>query len=217
MLRVTGQAGQVIVGELIAVSGSGLSGDLLEGLAGEDLGAEYGGDAEVSDLEDEAGHFLGRRFAEIGWLDCADDLDIVGAGEIGPGVVVGEESAVVGRNSGYTLVDGVVEEVYSNGKGSEVVVVMVSVGRVEGDEGVVDKLGVTEGEVGVGPEVGVGVLAGFGEGEVEGPLVSGDGVVAEEEDEGVISLDAFGEVKSRLFEEKAIGDNDIGLGEDLGY
>ena len=61
------------------------------------------------------------------------------------------------------------------------------------------------------------MLAGFWEGEVEGPLVSGDGVVAEEEDEGVISLDAFGEIEGRLFEEKAIGDNDIGLGEGLGY
>ena len=74
-----------------------------------------------------------------------------------------------------------------------------------------------EGEVGVGPEVGIGVLAGFWEGEVEGPLVLGDGVVAKEEDGGVVLFNAFGEVEGRLFEEKAIGDNDIGLGEDLGY
>lgn len=44
MFRVSGGAGEIVVGELIAVSGAGLPGDLLKGCAGEDLGAEDGGD-----------------------------------------------------------------------------------------------------------------------------------------------------------------------------
>ena len=43
MVRVSGSAGEVVVGELVAVSGAGLPGDLLKDVAGEDLGAEYGG------------------------------------------------------------------------------------------------------------------------------------------------------------------------------
>ena len=47
---------------------------------------------------------------------------------------------------------------------------------------------------------------------------SGEMVLSPRRRMGVSSLfNAFGEVEGRLFEEKAIGDDDIGLGEGLGY
>lgn len=78
------------------------------------------------------------------------------------------------------------------------------------------KLGIAEGEGRVGPEVGIGVAFRLREGEIEGPLVSGDGVVAEEEYGRIVLFCALGEVEGGFLEEESVGDDEVGLGESGG-
>lgn len=62
-------------------------------------------------MEDDAAHLLGGGLTEIGGLDGADDFEAVGAGKVGPGIVVGEEPAVFGRDGLGGLADGGVETI----------------------------------------------------------------------------------------------------------
>ena len=97
VLGVAGLARQVVVAEHVDVLDAGLAADLLEHRAGEHLGAEDRRHVLGLDLVDELGDLARRRVLEVGHLDRADHLPAVVLGEVGVGVVVGQQLALRDR------------------------------------------------------------------------------------------------------------------------
>ena len=168
------------------------------------------------DLSDEGGDFAGGGFGEVGRLYGADDGEAVAVGEVGPGVVIGEQFAVCGGDGGDGGFDGGVQAGDAGGEGVVVGVVVGGVVRVMGGEAVADDGGVALRQDGVGPEVGVGMSGDFGEGEVEAPFGAGDGLVAEADDGGAVFEVGAGHCQGWLLEEEAVEEYQVGGGEDGG-
>jgi hypothetical protein len=115
VLRGTGPAGEVVVAQFVDIADAGLLSDLVEHRGGEHLGAEDGGDADFLDLPDEPGDILRRRVVEVRQLDGPDHRPAVFLGEVGIGVVIGQELGL--EHGGRRRPDGRVEFVDPGGEG----------------------------------------------------------------------------------------------------
>ena len=192
VLGIARLAGQVVVAQHVDVLDVRFPTDLLEHRAGEHLGPEDRRHALRFDLLDQLGDLARRRILEVRHLDRSDHVPVVLLGEVGVGVVVGEQLA--DRHGGERLAHRRVELVDQGGEGVVVGGVVVGVVGVAGRHVVADDLGVAQRHRRVGPQVRIGLAAVLGEREVVDVLVLGDRLLAELDDLGVVGEVGLGEL-----------------------
>ena len=164
-------------------------------------------------MPDEVGNVAGGRLGEVGRLDRADDGESVAIREIRPGVVVGEQLAVPRGNRGYDGFDGFVQRRDACGESVVVGAIVIGVGGIPVRQVVANYLRVAQRQDRVGPQVGVGIPVLFGKGEVELPLVAGDGLLAQADDGGAGLQVGLRHFQGGFLKEKPVEKNQVRSGE----
>ena len=213
MFRVAGLAGQVIIPQFIHEPGAALFGNLLHYRAGKDLGAENSRHAGSPHLVNQRRHFPGRGFGKIRGLHRPNQLQPVAGAEVGKGVVIGQKFAIFRRDGGHGGGDSTIQIVNAALQPGVVFAVIGGVDRVEGRKFVPDDFGVFQGQMGGGPEMGIGLAGGFGKGKVKDPFRRSDGPVAQSQDNRAGFLIGPGQGNGRLLEKEAVGDEQVGGGQ----
>ena len=216
MVGVAGTAGEVVVPEAVDVGDTGLLADLGQDGAREDLGPEDGPDLLRLHLPDEVRDLLRGGVLEAGDLDGADDLPPVVGGEVGVGVVVGEQLPVVGRHGGGGGLHASVEIVDLRGEGRSVRPVGGGVGGVGLAQHARRDGGVARGHRGVRPQVRVRLAARLGEREVVQVLARVDRQRAELDHLARRRLVPLGDLLDRVLELEAVDEDHIRGGDQLG-
>ena len=188
---------------------SGLSRDLLEDGAREDLGPEDGRDVLGPHLVDEAGHVARAGIGEVGGLHGADDVEAVLPRPVRPRIVVRQELARSLGDGRHRLADARVKVVERGGVALEVLGEVLRVRRVGLGESVADALRVLARVRHVHPEMRIGVAFGLREAEVEQPLIRRDGLVAELHDRRIGPLRRLGQIERRLLQVEPVDDDEV--------
>ena len=108
-MRIAGFAGQLIVPELVNIPAFCFPGDLFQHRAGKNFRPEHGRNLFFSNLLDEPHHLAGAGIGKIGRLDGADHLEAVAPRKVRPGIVIGEQAAIVLRDRLRRLFDRLIE------------------------------------------------------------------------------------------------------------
>ena len=95
MLRLTWGPGEGIIPQGRHIAHTGLRGDLVQDFAREYFRAEDCGDLFAPELVNQARYFTRGRFRKIRWLYRSHNGQTVASGKVRPGVVIGEELALV--------------------------------------------------------------------------------------------------------------------------
>jgi hypothetical protein len=215
VLGVARRARQVVVAQHVDVVHAGLPADLLQHRAGEDLGPEDRRDALLLDLLDQAHHLARCGLLEVLDLDRADHGPVVVPGEVGVGVVVGQQLAVGGRDGRERGPHGPVELVDHRGEPLVVVGVVVSVVGIPFREVVSNDLRIRHRVARVGPEVRVRLAARAGEREVVGILALGDRLRAELHHLGAVREVGLRELLGRLLQLQPVDVDHVDGGKQL--
>ena len=151
-----------------------------------------------------------RGLGEVRGLDRADHLQAVARREVGEGVVVGDQFALLRRDGRSGDRDRAVQLAEAGGEALRVGAVDARPGGVQGDERVAHDLRIDRGEVRGGPEVRIGVAFGEREGEVEHVLPGADRGVAEQHDRRALAVVRLGELERRQLQIEAVDDDQVG-------
>ena len=131
MLRLARFAGQLIVSEFIYITALGFFCDLFQYRARENFGTEHRGNLFFADLIDQPHDFFGARVGKVGWLHGADHLETITAGKVRPGIVIGEQAAIVGRDRLDRFLDRLIERFNILRESRSVLLVRLLVLRIE--------------------------------------------------------------------------------------
>ena len=217
MARVSRFTGKVVIGKVVDELGIGFAGDGLQHVTGEHLRTEHGRQSQFFHLIDQFGHLSNRRLREIRRLYRADDFHAVLLGKVSPGIVVGQQLAVLFRHGGHCGPDRLVHLFDFATEYFQVPGVICGVVRVKRRQSGLHQLGVAQTQVRVRPEMRIGMARRFREGEIELPLIGSNRPVAQGQDHGIVFLVGLGQSQCRFLQKQPIDDYQVGAGHELGH
>ena len=147
---------QLVIRELIDEIDACFTGDLLHYLAWENFGAENGRHIFLLYLLDDANDFPGSRLGKIGGLYGGNHFHAITRCEVGKGIMIGHELAVVFRNGADAIRNGLVQFAQLAQINGRIRDVSLLVRGIERDQSVPDYFRIAHCQRDVGPQMRIG-------------------------------------------------------------